>query len=279
MRTTLRGCESSCRSDRRSTTSHWIKIRVHKSIQRLRGYVIDREKSQKPPLTSLARHDAGPQVPNCQHMQGDDAQRRSTGLVIAAVFRGANPANLCYKRQGLSAWPVLEFRMDPRVPRRKTFNSHHVRSGAAVAVHIVPLFPSGSNGPVLLHFIRWCPYTLISYRSIVLCEHLYTLPRSIFDRPSLSQRYTHSQSTMTTSKFTEILDASFAPSMPEANVSLEECLMENRQRSASSSSTSSSTSLNSTSRHSIAGVAPPLMAPPTSPISRLRAMSLRRKGS
>lgn len=242
--------------------------------------MIDREKSQKSPYTSLAKHDARLQMPNCQHMQGDDAQRRSTGLVIAAVFRGANSANLCYKRQGLSAWPVLEFRMDPRVPRRKTFNSHHVRSGAAVAVHIVPPFPSGSNGLVLLHFSRWCPYTLISFRSIILSrEHLCNLPIPIFHRSSLSQPYIHSQSTMTTSKFTEILDASLAPSMPEANVSLEESLMENRQRSASSSSTSSSTSLNSTSRHSIAGVASPLMAPPTSPIGRLRAMSLRRKVS
>ncbi|KAG9611379.1 hypothetical protein KCV04_g17270, partial [Aureobasidium melanogenum] len=86
---------------------------------------------------------------------------------------------------------------------------------------------------------------------------------------------THLITNMVTSKFTEMLDDCAPPSLPSANVTLEDCL-EHRQRSPSSSSSS---------KGSIEGVkfaasthSPP--ATPTSPISGLmRAFSTRRRNN
>ncbi|THW10069.1 hypothetical protein D6D24_08260 [Aureobasidium pullulans] len=81
---------------------------------------------------------------------------------------------------------------------------------------------------------------------------------------------------MVTSKFTELLDDCTPPSLPEANVTLEDCL-ENRQRSPSSSSSS---------KGSIESVkfASSTHSPPTTPTSPsisglMRAFSTRRRNA
>ncbi|KAG9696219.1 hypothetical protein KCU95_g4415, partial [Aureobasidium melanogenum] len=111
--------------------------------------------------------------------------------------------------------------------------------------------PSSSPAP-LLH---------TPYRPTILTPHKIPLD---FKNYSATKPDTHLKTNMVTSKFTEMLDDCAPPSLPSANVTLEDCL-EHRQRSPSSSSSS---------KGSIEGVkfAAPTHSPPATPTSPISGL-------